>query len=68
MKMKASFTVEASMVMPVIMIIIISLIAYNFYLHNDSVERSKMLMSEIKKEESEKQLEVKQFIRQKRYE
>ncbi|RDU25078.1 pilus assembly protein [Anaerosacchariphilus polymeriproducens] len=67
MKIKASFTVEASMLMPIIMVIIMSLISYNFYLHNYSIERSKMLMLEIMNEESEKQLDVKQFIRQKRY-
>lgn len=68
MKKKASFTIESSLIIPIIMIIIMSLIYFNFYLHNHSVEKSKEHLLELQKEESKKRIDVKEFIRLKRKE
>lgn len=66
MKKKASFTVESSFIIPIIMMIIVSLIYYNFYLHNQCAEKAKEHLFELKTEESEKRIDAKEFIRSKR--
>lgn len=68
MKKKASFTIESSFIIPIFLIIIVSLINFNFYLHNKCVERAKQNLYELKKEESVKRIDVKEFIRLKRRE